>query len=152
MARTSTLTEARRRARARLAKAAEARRKRDQDELSALEDFEVAADRRRDAEADMARGVATLIALDNTVSKVAELTELSEAEVRRLRKLAATLPSDTPNPARGPAPHKPARRNTASATTAATPDGGHQRGAPDAADQLALGAVPGVVWPDARAQ
>jgi hypothetical protein len=89
MGRTSTTTQARRVARARLAEKIEGRRKREAAELEHITDFEAALARRAAAEADMAAAVAGLIELGNTVAEAADLTEQTEPEIRRLRKLAA---------------------------------------------------------------
>lgn len=76
-------------ARARLAEKTAGRRKREAAELEHITDFEAALARRAAAEADMAAAVAGLIALGNTVAEAAGLTEQTESEIRRLRKLAA---------------------------------------------------------------
>lgn len=76
-------------ARARLAEKIEGRRKREAAELEHITDFEAALARRAAAEADMAAAVAGLIELGNTVAEAADLTEQTEPEIRRLRKLAA---------------------------------------------------------------
>lgn len=94
MARTSKTTQARRVARARLAEKIEGRRKREQAELEHITDFEAALARRAQAEAEMAAAVAGLIGLGNTVAEAAELTEQTEGEIRRLRKLAAAANGD----------------------------------------------------------
>lgn len=76
-------------ARARLAEKIAGRREREAAELEHITDFEAALARRAAAEADMAAAVAGLIVLGNTVAEAAELTEQTEPEIRRLRKLAA---------------------------------------------------------------
>lgn len=76
-------------ARARLAEKIEGRRKREAAELEHITDFEAALARRATAEADMAAAVVGLIELGNTVAEAADLTEQTEPEIRRLRKLAA---------------------------------------------------------------
>jgi hypothetical protein len=88
MASTSARTEARRRARTRLAAKAEERRQREQAELGHVTDFEAALTRRNQAETEMAAAVAGLLDLGNSVADTAALTEQSEAEIRRLHKLA----------------------------------------------------------------
>jgi hypothetical protein len=98
MARTSAKTEARRRARARLAEKAEGRKKREQAELEHITDFETALSRRGQAEEDMAAAVASLLVLGNNVADTAALTEQTEAEIRRLRKLAAERDTVEPEP------------------------------------------------------
>ncbi|GAA0645883.1 hypothetical protein GCM10010174_81180 [Kutzneria viridogrisea] len=95
MARTSIKTDARRIARERLAKKAEARRLREQAEEGHITDFEAARTRYRQAEHDMATAVAGLLELGNSTNSVAELTELTESEVRRLRKHAAAPSSES---------------------------------------------------------
>jgi hypothetical protein len=102
MARTSSTTQARQVARKRLAEKIEVRRRREQAELERITDFEAAQTRRAQAETEMAAAVAGLIALGNTVADTADLTDQTEAEIRRLRKLATaranTGPKTAPEP------------------------------------------------------
>jgi hypothetical protein len=72
-----------------MAQKQERRRRREQAELEHITDFEAAVARRAQAETEMAAAVAGLIGLGNTVADAAELTEQTEGEIRRLRKLAA---------------------------------------------------------------
>jgi len=81
-------------ARARLAEKIEGRRRREAAELEHITDFEAALARRVAVEADMAAAVAGLIELGNTVTEAAELTDQTEPEIRRLRKLAASGQAD----------------------------------------------------------
>lgn len=85
-------------ARARLAEKTERRRKREQAELEHITDFESAVARRAQAETEMAAAVAGLIGLGNTVADAAELTEQTETEIRRLRKLAAERETSAAEP------------------------------------------------------
>lgn len=95
MPRTASQTQARAAARERQAQKNEERRRRDDAELRQGEDFEVARHRRDDAlgvvaesETEMGRAVAALFELGNQAAQVAVLTGETEAEVKRLRKLA----------------------------------------------------------------
>ncbi|MFI5614668.1 hypothetical protein [Amycolatopsis sp. NPDC051903] len=127
MARTSVTTQARRVARARLAEKSELRRQREQAELEHITDFEAAAARRAQAEAEMAAAVAGLIALGNTVAEAAQLTDQTEAEIRRLRKLAAATAAE------------PAEEGDAAAETGTSEDGQGALVFDTAADERAAG-------------
>lgn len=78
-----------------MAEASAQRRKREQAEVERIADFEEAVALRAAAEADMAAAVSGLIDLGNTIAQAATLTEQTESEIRRLRKLAA---QDTDSP------------------------------------------------------
>ena len=107
-------------ARARLAEKLEGRRRREAAELEHVTVFEAALARRTAAEAEMAAAVAGLIALGDTVAEVAGLTELTESEVRRLRKLATNGDGQTGIAAAEPAPAGPDGRRQAAALSRAT--------------------------------
>lgn len=104
-------------ARARLAEKTAKRREREAAELEHITDFEAALARRAAAEADMAAAVAGLIELGNTVAEAADLTELTEPEIRRLRKLAVN--GDQADDA---APHTAAETSTGDSAGTAAPE------------------------------
>lgn len=92
---TSKRLAARAAARRRQAKANEDQRQREQTELAHSTEFEVARMRRDNAtatviahEIEMARQVEKLLALNNSVARVAYLTGESDTEIKRLRRLA----------------------------------------------------------------
>ncbi|MBE1580408.1 hypothetical protein ACFORH_43415 [Amycolatopsis roodepoortensis] len=95
MAKTSSTVQARQVVRERIAARREAARKREQAELEWITSFEVARTRRQEVEADMAAAVVGLAGLGASVADIAEMIEETQAEVRRLRKLADDSPPTT---------------------------------------------------------
>lgn len=122
MARTSITADARRIARERLAKKIEARRQREQQEEQLVTGFEAARTRQEQAEQDMATAVAGLRDLGNSTGAVAELTALTEAEVRRLHKLALAAPTGEQVPQQASTEPVPARTTARSRHRTTTED------------------------------
>uniref|UniRef100_UPI003F49A911 hypothetical protein n=1 Tax=Amycolatopsis sp. CA-293810 TaxID=3239926 RepID=UPI003F49A911 len=95
MAKTSTAMQTRRIARERTAAKREAARKRADAEVDSLAVFMTAQAQRQQAEANMAAAVLDLAQLGNSTKEIAEMTDVTAAEINRLRRVGGGSPPTT---------------------------------------------------------